>query len=1131
MGNVTEVLENMFFIGYVVVKFLLNTNRVLKAIELSKECVLLLNNKALEKEQEFVSLSYIVLYRIVLKGYRLINDHTSGIECCRNLLVVFRRCGDKDREGGVIIEMAAFHQDLGNHKEAKGLYEKALSITIETGQRRGEATCYGNLGNIFQCLGEYGKANEHLQKALAIRKELDDRGGEASCYGNLASVFQSLSEYHKAEEYLEKALVIAKEVGDKKGEAVWYGNLGTVFQSLSKYDKAEEYLQKALSINKEIGDIQGRASVYGNLATVFNCRGEYANAQEYLQRALEIKRETGDRNGEATFSGTLGTVFCSLGEYAKAEEYLQKGLDISKEIGDRDGEAAHYGNLATVFQSLGEYVKAEEYLQKALPIRKETGDKYGEAADYGNLGTLFYYLGDYAKAEEYLQKALAIREKIGDRHGEVSCYGNLAPVFVSLGKYLKAEEYLQKALAIRKEIGDRQGEAKDYANLETVLYCVGDYVKADEYLGKSLAISKEIGDRIGEASCYEKKGKKFLSLGEYAEAEEYLHKSLEIRQKLGDRKGEASCFGKLGTVFRFRGDYVKAKEFVQKALVITNEIGDRSGEAANYRNMGTTFHFLGEYAKARDYHEKALVISKEIGDIEGEFLCHFQLTFDRLLEGNIDGAFVKFFASIHKCEDMRTSLENNDQFKVSFFDVGYVLTYRVLSELFCATGNPSNGLYIVDLGRARALADLMSADYSVPQISVTDPQSWAGFERIIQKEISGSACTCLYISYVDESLFLWILKANKPILFQKIDANDCLNTKGSAVRRNVEEIFGNETFRRFHNLPREHCEDRSFFPSNAGYPTRKSSLADDLEALRLVEEEPDEDQRPDPTFSQCYNMLIAPVANLLDGPELIIVPDRHLYKVPFPALSDEKGKLLAETFRIRIVPSLMTLKLIQDSPVDYHSQTGALIVGEPKVDQVYYRGRIENLCPLPAARKEAEMIGRLLRAQPLLGQQATKQGVLHSIHSVALIHFAAHGNAERGEIALAPQFPNSGIPQEDDYLLTMADISRVRLRAKLVVLSCCHSARGQIRSEGVVGIARAFLGSGARSVLVALWALEDKATELFMSRFYEHLVHGESASESLHQAMKWMRENGFSDVGQWAPFMLIGDNVTFTLGK
>ena len=233
-----------------------------------------------------------------------------------------------------------------------------------------------------------------------------------------------------------------------------------------------------------------------------------------------------------------------------------------------------------------------------------------------------------------------------------------------------------------------------------------------------------------------------------------------------------------------------------------------------------------------------------------------------------------------------------------------------------------------------------------------------------------------------------------------------------------------------------------------------------------------------------------------------------------------------------MVPSLTTLKLIQDSPADYHSQTGALIVGDPDVGEVIYRGRLnKKFIPLPSARKEAEMIGRLLGVQPLLGRHATKQAVLEKIKSVSLIHIAAHGNAERGEIALAPPGSITEIPQEDDYLLKMSDISQVHLRAKLVVLSCCHSGRGQIRAEGVVGIARAFLGSGARSVLVALWALEDRATEQLMSRFYDNLVRGESASESLHKAMKWMRDNGFTKVSEWAPFMLIGDNVTFAFGK
>ncbi|XP_022807065.1 tetratricopeptide repeat protein 28-like [Stylophora pistillata] len=173
------------------------------------------------------------------------------------------------------------------------------------------------------------------------------------------------------------------------------------------------------------------------------------------------------------------------------------------------------------------------------------------------------------------------------------------------------------------------------------------------------------------------------------------------------------------------------------------------------------------------------------------------------------------------------------------------------------------------------------------------------------------------------------------------------------------------------------------------------------------------------------------------------------------------------------------------------------------------------------------MVGRLLGVQPLLAECETKEAVLQAIPSVSLIHFAAHGNAERGEIAISPHGASDSIPQEEDYLLTMSDIFGVQVRTKLVVLSCCHSARGLVKAEGVLGIAPAFLASGARSVLVASWAIEDEATEQLMKQFYKHLARGESASESLHQDVKWLRSNGFPKPKQWAPFVLLGDNVTF----
>ena len=106
------------------------------------------------------------------------------------------------------------------------------------------------------------------------------------------------------------------------------------------------------------------------------------------------------------------------------------------------------------------------------------------------------------------------------------------------------------------------------------------------------------------------------------------------------------------------------------------------------------------------------------------------------------------------------------------------------------------------------------------------------------------------------------------------------------------------------------------------------------------------------------------------------------------------------------------------------------------------------------------------------------------------------------------------------------------MRARLVVLSCCHSGRGEVKSEGVVGIARAFLAAGARSVLVSLWAISDEATMEFMKSFYQHLKYGESTSVALHQAMKALRNSEkFCVVKNWAPFVLIGDDVRLEFGS
>ena len=1001
---------------------------------------------------------------------------------------------------------------LGKYDKAQEYLERALAIQIEVGDRNKEANTYGDLGTVFECLGKYGRARQYLEKGLAIKIEIGDRDGEAVMYRILGTLFKSLSKYEKAREYLEKALAIKIEIGHRDGEAACYANLGSVFQLLGKYDKAQEYLEKALAIQIEIGDRNGEATSYHSLGKVFQSLGKYDKAREYLEKALTIQIEIGDRNGEAISYHSLGKVFQSLDKYDKAREYLEKALAIQIEIGDRNAEATSYANLGPLLISLCKYEKAREYLQKALAIQIEIGDRHGEATIYGSLGTVFQSLGKYDKAREYLEKALSIQIEIGDRNGEAASYISLGTLFISLGKYDKAREYLEKAPSIQIEIGDRHGEATSYANLGLLFMSLGKYDKVREYLDKALGIYRRIGDRKGEAGTLLNLVHLFLSLGKYSKTDEFLERANAIWREIGDRQGQTGNFICLGIISHKRGEYDNAIGYFKKALEIHMDIGTEEGVVVSWANLGLCFQSLGKYNMAEEYFKKALLLSRDIGHTLLEFKCLLGLTVLKVSQFDLEEALSSLFQTIEMFDTLRGSLKDNDEFKTSLLEKHGTFPYELLSRLLSSTAKPQDALYVEELRRARGLADLMAARYSVVEQISGDPKSWYGIQNIVAKETD---CACLYISVGKKHMRYWILKATGDILFSDEEVSLDKNVVTGFVPP-LDEFF-TESFRGLGILPEQNCEDRSL---------------DDTESMSLYHENHallrDCDDKGIKTNLQlCHKIIIAPVAALLKEPEIIIVPDSCMYQVPFAALTDDGGNFVSETFRLRIVPSLTTLKHIQDSPPYYHSQTGALIVGDPQVGEVIYKGRRMNITRLPCARKEAEMIGRLLGVTPLIGDRATKQAVLQAIHSVSLIHLAAHGDAERGEIVLSPECPADYVPREETFLLTMEDISRIKLRAKLVVLSCCHSARGQIKAEGIIGIVRAFLGSGARSVLAARWALDDTATEKFMTCFYEHLFRGESASESLHEARKWMRNNGFVEVSKWASFMLIGDNVTF----
>ncbi|CAH3151089.1 unnamed protein product, partial [Pocillopora meandrina] len=668
-------------------------------------------------------------------------------------------------------------------------------------------------------------------------------------------------------------------------------------------------------------------------------------------------------------------------------------------------------------------------------------------------------------------------------------------------------------------VGDKHGEGGAYGNLGNAYHSLGDFKKAIEYHNLHLKIAKEVGDKHGEGRAYGNLGIAYDSLGDFKKAKEYHNLDLKIAKEVGDKHGEGNAYGNLGNAYHSLSDSKKAIEYHNLNLKIAKEVGDKHGEGRAYGNLGNAYHFLGDFKKAIEYHNLHLEIAKEIGDKHGEgdksleAIAYCSLGRVSELQGRLPKAVEHYQASISLFNSLRVLLKSKDEWKVNFrnqHQMAYTGLWRVLVE----QGNVDEALFVAEKGRAQALTDLMESSFR----GGTSHHKREDEDCAVLKNVPSNTV----FQAVDEAnVNLWVVSEGKQVQLRQSKLKGFVSENSGSSQSFESFMLGVYTQLGVRSNVR--CENRS------------------LDALREGRSKVDEktkEANPQPHFQQdgclssLYDIVMKPVADLIQGDELLIIPDGSLWIAPYAALKDGNSKYLCESFTIRVVPSLASLRLIADCPDDYHKSSDALLVGDPWVSEVTNSDGEKVLEQLPCAKEEVEMIGEILNITPITGRKATKREVLKRLSSVSLVHFAAHGCPETGEIALTPDLDRiSTVPTEkEDYILTIRDVLNVQLRAKLVVLSCCHSGRGEIKAEGVVGIARAFMGAGARSVVVSLWAIDDEATLEFMKCFYQHLAEGKSTSKSLNLAMKSLRESDeFHDIKYWAPFMLIGDDLTFDL--
>ncbi|MCY3567564.1 MAG: CHAT domain-containing protein [Chloroflexi bacterium] len=250
--------------------------------------------------------------------------------------------------------------------------------------------------------------------------------------------------------------------------------------------------------------------------------------------------------------------------------------------------------------------------------------------------------------------------------------------------------------------------------------------------------------------------------------------------------------------------------------------------------------------------------------------------------------------------------------------------------------------------------------------------------------------------------------------------------------------------------------------------------------------------------------LLRPLDGLLasrGSAGVTLVPTGLLGLMPMHAIawSDASGnrRCLVDDFAVTFAPSAQ----LQVACMQRASQRS----GDP-IRFVGVANPLPHPNPLPGAELEIELVQGLVptgECLTLRGAEATKQRVMEVLPSATHVHFACHASARFFDPRLS-----AAISLSDEEELAAIEIARHQVPARLVVASACETGvlQGYDAIDESLGLASAFIAAGAAGVVSTLWAVDDFAAALIVSKLYQGIfVANKSPAEALREAQLWVR--------------------------
>lgn len=856
---------------------------------------------------------------------------------------------------------------------------------------------------------------------------------------------------------------------DPLGDAKNYYDLGEIAYSSRYYKKAEENFLKSEEEFKKLNKTSHPLypKLVNNLGLLYYTIKHLSEAEDYIQKALEISQKEKGENYTAALNNQA-MIWKDKGLYTESEKQFAKikNIQIKNKQEYSISSAIVLNNQAILFQELGRYQEAENYLSQAMEIAaltlKGTSNTYQRFLI--NKALLYQQMKRYPESELLFLQSISLKEKrFGTRnHPDLAhMLTGLAGLYIEMGKTDKTENLLLDAQRIyEKKLGAD--------NLS--------YAKASDYLGQFYRTQNKL-----------------------KKSENNLKTALKIREnQLGNNHIKT-----IETQEQLALLYWKQDKIEESATLFENVI------AHNYEFIATYFPAMSEMEKERYWdkiHPTFLRFYSFVIDIETKYPNKYPTLVTQMHNAHLATKAILLNTTNRIKESVLRS--NNQRLKNDYKK--WIKNREELVKLYAYTPEELNEQEIdrnaleketneIEKKLSQSLPNLFKEKdlKTYSDIRKALPQKTAFVDIIAFPHYSNDKLSeTQYIALIGTPNF-----ETPKIIFLK---------NGKELEK--EDFFYNR------NCVQFKIEDRdSFF-------AYWKPIYDELEEIKAI----DSTEKIFVSLDGVYNQInintiqISDTSYVIDSQNLVFLNN----------LKD------------------LTKKKSYNNTTRYNK---IVLVGYPNYGN---KGKIP---PLSGTKIEVEKIQTLLqkngqRTEVILGNAADEK-TIKAIQKPRILHIATHGffladntvssdNNSRSfglqsnlvrqnpllrsglmfagaEAALADQ--NSKEKTESNNgILTAYEARGLNLEGtELVILSACETGLGDVKSgEGVYGLQRAFQLAGAKSTIMSLWQVNDEATALLMTYFYENWTKTKNVNKAFREAQEKLKTE-YPEPYFWGAFMLI----------